>query len=226
MDSSDSGSDSDSERRVRTNSDAFYDDDDPDDGDVADYLDSLALHPPPLVQSPPPDPDHIPCEICRRMVSFATYTDHIEVCLMQTSVHMIGQRNMQQQRMRTSDGGMRVTFTRNRTEDDIIALEMATRVLGMSLMPSMTNEYEYNLWLQDRMGGSVNVGVTDKEGATTKIEDPAEVPEDAVCTICIGPPEAPVRKTACNHYFCQGCLFKWLDTSRKCPNCAHVLSGS
>jgi hypothetical protein len=225
MDSSDS--DSSSERRVRTNSDAFYDDD-PDDGDVADYLNSLAMqtHPPPLLQPPPdpdPDPDHIPCEICRRMVSFATYTDHIEVCLMQTSVHMIGQRH--QSRMRTADGGVRVTFMRNRTEDDIMALEMATRVLGMSLMPSMTNEYEYNLWLQDRMGGSVNVGVADKEAATTKIDDPAEMPDDAVCTICLETPEAPIRKTACNHYFCQGCIFKWLDTSRKCPNCAHVLSG-
>jgi hypothetical protein len=104
-----------------------------------------------------------------------------------------------------------------------MALEMATRLFGMRMVPSQRNMYEYNLWLQEQMGGSVPTGVADKEAATTKINDASEIPADEVCTICIEAPALPARKTVCNHYFCEGCIFKWLDTSRKCPNCTHTL---
>jgi len=156
----------------------------------------------------------IPCEMCGQNINFDIYADHIDICIRHSSYQAV----VQSDRLRTAmaNGGMRIRLNPQRTADDIMALNLLTQYMGMTLSQGR-NEYEYNLWLQDAMGGNVNIGIRDKEAVTTRVEVEA-VPADTMCTICLEPPNTP-RKTTCDHYFCEECIFKWLSENRKCPNC-------
>jgi hypothetical protein len=159
--------------------------------------------------------DTIPCEICGNNILFDIYTDHIEICIRHSSTQAL--MNNQRLRAAMATGGMRIRLNPQRTADDLMALNLLSQYMGMTLVPNARNEYEYNLWLQDTMGGNVHIGVRDKEAVTMRVST-EEVPPDTRCTICLESPQNP-RKTTCDHYFCEECIFRWLGDNRKCPNC-------
>lgn len=239
---SNSNSNSDSDR-ARRNNEEDETIEMPDNGDTINFLMgwSHTNTPPALasvLEQTVREGDTIPCEICMQNVAFATYTEHIEICMMQSSRYSI-ERHIQRARP-PANTSLRFRFSETHSLQDVAALEMLTQFMGMRISPSSANDYEYNLWVQERMGGNVPVGVpeVDRGRVTTRV---TEAPLETVCTICLdvfsaeGEAEAcgeaetdegkttVWRKTSCDHYFCESCIFKWLEVSRKCPNCSHIL---
>lgn len=43
------------------------------------------------------------------------------------------------------------------------------------------------------------------------------------CPICQAECKIPIRKTLCNHSFCDSCISHWLSKSKKCPSCMQDL---
>lgn len=39
------------------------------------------------------------------------------------------------------------------------------------------------------------------------------------CSICLDELKYPIRKTKCDHYFCDQCIKEWLQIKPICPNC-------
>ena len=47
--------------------------------------------------------------------------------------------------------------------------------------------------------------------------------EKVNCPICQVETKTPVRKTLCNHSFCDSCITHWLSKSKRCPSCMQDL---
>jgi hypothetical protein len=86
------------------------------------------------------------------------------------------------------------------------------------------NDYEFNLMLGSLMG-KVDRGIRDMNTVSTLITDKSELLKDDICTICqenlgeLFENNVKLRKTLCNHIFCEGCITQWLDRNVKCPVC-------
>lgn len=95
------------------------------------------------------------------------------------------------------------------------------------------DDYEYNLMLASRLG-RVERGIRDIDHVShcispDEIKENRQIYENEMCPICQEKIvelvdeniEVPVsiRKTLCNHLFCQPCISKWLHTNVKCPVC-------
>lgn len=95
-------------------------------------------------------------------------------------------------------------------------------------LPGM-DDYQLNTLIGELIG-NVSVGVSDVDAVTTRMPVD-QCPPACVCPICqdsVGgndnSAEGDVaanmcRKTVCGHYFCDDCISKWLETSKKCPMC-------
>jgi len=85
------------------------------------------------------------------------------------------------------------------------------------------NDYEVNLEIARRMGGSVKVGLKDIDAVSTYVPKPIdERNEDDICPICrdvLGGEEGLARELICHHIFCDRCITTWLESSKKCPMC-------
>jgi len=44
------------------------------------------------------------------------------------------------------------------------------------------------------------------------------------CNICYKDLTEKMVCTPCNHYYCTGCFFKWMNESSTCPNCRKILA--
>lgn len=97
----------------------------------------------------------------------------------------------------------------------------ATRLLSIPLMNELyedfenENDYEFNTMIADMLG-NVEVGVSDINKVSQKIEQPLDTPMD--CTICLDKVEEP-RKLMCEHIFCDKCISTWLSKNKTCPSC-------
>ena len=96
------------------------------------------------------------------------------------------------------------------------------------------SEYDFNLLIQQLLGGNVKVGVKDID-KYIKIIDNDDLNEDDNCCICLENLKElyddnklndninkkiniPV-KTICNHIYCRECITKWLTDNKSCPVC-------
>ncbi len=90
-------------------------------------------------------------------------------------------------------------------------------------------DYEFNLWLGELIG-NVEVGVDNIHTVTSSVhqqQQTAITEEEETCPICLDTMTAgqtPVRQTnLCKHTFCEPCITKWLQKSKKCPVCMQTL---
>lgn len=168
----------------------------------------------------------IPCELCDQMVNFTQYTAHTQVCLRRQQMY---QRRLQHQlsvpRFGFGGGGLE--------ENQTPWIQQALERIGFRVLQSTnpTDEYEFNLLLRDFIG-EVPVGVRDASAVTKAVpcEELAEALDEENCSICQEElkkraleENAVVRETVCHHRFCEPCIYKWLENSKKCPNCFKVL---
>lgn len=93
-------------------------------------------------------------------------------------------------------------------------------------------EYDYNLLIQELMGGNVNIGVKDFNKIIEPLND-KDINEEDECCICFDNlknimknNQSNIRrkinipvKTTCGHKYCRDCLYKWLSKNKKCPVC-------
>jgi hypothetical protein len=89
---------------------------------------------------------------------------------------------------------------------------------------STSNNYEFNLHLQELSGGNVDIPLRDNNSAYKLIEnDVNERSDDVTCAICLEDYNNNVNATCvitnCNHYFCKKCIDEWFNISSKCPIC-------
>lgn len=87
--------------------------------------------------------------------------------------------------------------------------------------PQIVDEYEYNLFLANRMG-RVEKGIDNIDEVSTII---TECPDDELCPICqetikdVKENNVTIRKLSCKHIFCEPCIQTWLHKNVKCPVC-------
>lgn len=85
------------------------------------------------------------------------------------------------------------------------------------------DDYQLNTLLGDLIG-NVEVGVSNIDNVSSKMPI-SDCENGTVCPICqdaINTPESRnevYRKTVCGHSFCDTCISKWLESSKKCPMC-------
>ena len=147
----------------------------------------------------------VPCEVCHEMIEFDAYASHLESCIVRDSVidSTLPQINAQARNgifmlpRRGGEHDMRMfsSFIRSRqlptafydSRNDTVA------EIGMRLMQALHtgNEYQYNLLMQELMGGPVRIGVEDIDAVCPIVQD-AEVPPVTVCTICLSALPIPV----------------------------------
>ena len=83
---------------------------------------------------------------------------------------------------------------------------------------SNLNEDEYSSLINlSEQIGDVEIGIKDLD-QVTKIVNITET-----CPICKEEHEV-MRKTVCNHFFCQECIETWFDKNTKCPLCLQDLN--
>jgi len=95
-------------------------------------------------------------------------------------------------------------------------------------------EYDFNLLIQELMGGNVNIGVKDFNKIITPLKYD-EIDDDDECSICFDNLKNIMKninnqsnlrtkinipiKTTCGHKYCRDCLYKWLSKNKNCPVC-------
>lgn len=67
--------------------------------------------------------------------------------------------------------------------------------------------------------GVVEKGINNIEIVTSIVSDSGKIN----CPICQTECITQVRKTLCNHSFCDECISRWLSKSKKCPSCMRDL---
>jgi Ring finger domain len=151
------------------------------------------------------DDSFIPCEICNQMIRFDEYSTHIDRCSMPAPLPTP---------MHAPTLFIPMDVIRSTSHFNVLPQLMRNIIMGN------TNDYESNLLIQEMMGGSISKGIENKDQVTTTVPF-NDVPGDVICTICQDSfgPEKTIKKTSCNHYFCQECLYTWLNDHNTCPNC-------
>ena len=101
-------------------------------------------------------------------------------------------------------------------------------------------EYDFNLLIQQLMGGDVKIGVKDFNKIIEPLKED-EINDDDECSICFDNlkdiinninnqsnqiNQSNIRtklnipvKTTCGHKYCRDCLYKWLSKNKNCPVC-------
>ena len=95
-------------------------------------------------------------------------------------------------------------------------------------------EYDFNLLIQELMGGNFNIGVKDFNKIITPLKYD-EINDDDECSICFDNLKNNMKninnqsnlrtkinisvKTTCGHKYCRDCLYKWLSKNKNCPVC-------
>jgi hypothetical protein len=84
------------------------------------------------------------------------------------------------------------------------------------------NDYEFNLMLEEIIG-NVEVGVDDIDQVAPVLlaSEYHALQSEMSCPICQEAMQGCViiRRTLCNHYFCDACISTWFATHKKCPIC-------
>lgn len=82
------------------------------------------------------------------------------------------------------------------------------------------DDYEFNSMIAQHVG-NVEIGVSDIKQVTTEV---LQVDPEEMCAVCQEMfadknNDEKVLKTICSHIYCEGCLTKWLQKSKRCPVC-------
>lgn len=94
-------------------------------------------------------------------------------------------------------------------------------------------EYDFNLLIQQLMGGDVKIGVKDFNKIIIPLKQ-EDLNDNDICNICLDNLKEILNneeknavkinlpvKTTCNHLYCRNCIFKWLSKNKTCPVCKH-----
>lgn len=85
---------------------------------------------------------------------------------------------------------------------------------SFALYDEIEDDYEMNTMIADMLG-NVEVGVSDINKVSTKVELPITTMN---CGICLDNVNEP-RKLLCDHVYCDGCISTWLSKNKTCPSC-------
>lgn len=132
---------------------------------------------------------------------------------------------------------MRTEFNSNQNISSMGSVFDADFQNIVTLLPiffNQDNNYEFNLNLQDVMGGNVEVGVTNKEDCYEVIPYDVDTEQTEQCSICLLSKNEIIDgehencndtdvfvKTTCNHVYCKSCIDIWLSNHHTCPVCIH-----
>jgi hypothetical protein len=119
-----------------------------------------------------------------------------------------------------------INWTTNIGRDLINNIEINIGNLHNLTNQNNYTEYEYNLFIQEIMGGDVNIGVKDFNKVIINVNS-VELNDDDICSICFEKlnnindenNNNEAVKTICNHYYCINCIFEWLQQHNNCPIC-------
>ena len=101
----------------------------------------------------------------------------------------------------------------------------------LSFLPlffNQNNNYEFNIQLQEQMGGDVSIGAVCLSNCYDVVEPETEQFEK--CSICLETQAdkkedsdscSEFVKTKCKHTYCKQCIDEWLTTHHTCPICVY-----
>jgi hypothetical protein len=99
--------------------------------------------------------------------------------------------------------------------------------IPMNFNDNMINVYDYIIPLLHDDIDKTQIGINDIDKVSIKLKlSDIEInnykKNDELCIICMehkGYNGYEIRKTLCNHEYCNECISKWLEKSKKCPCC-------
>ena len=91
------------------------------------------------------------------------------------------------------------------------------RVIFSVINEIIDNAYD-PIEISNRLG-VVEKGIDDIE----EVSELIPICNEILCPICQTETKTNVRRTLCNHFFCDQCISRWLSKSKKCPSCMQDL---
>ena len=197
--------------------------------------------------------NHIPCELCQELIHIDNFQDHTNSCIMsggaQLLFNMVENSNNLSFNNMTQLINMNVEpereenriFSNNyylnenlNSNSDIEGENPQGRDNQPEIFQNISREIVDNI-ISNILGvsNSNNENLSEsleRVGVVEKVIDNIEEVSCLVsndkkvnCPICQAECKAPVRKTLCNHSFCNSCISQWLSKSKKCPSCMQDL---
>lgn len=182
--------------------------------------------------------NHVPCEMCGRLIEFEQYIPHLETCYIST-------------RMRNQTVGPHTTArvvngnTMNHIEQTLqnnMATFMHTAFVNtndqpdfesiVSLLPtffSASNNFNFSLQLHQVVSNPQETGSNEGVDFTRAYheitdEELAQNEEETTCSVCYETSNKVFVRTTCNHVYCKPCIDAWLTKKFTCPICLNDFS--
>lgn len=181
--------------------------------------------------------NYIPCEICQELINFDSYQNHISRCLLRR-----GSRDLMNLIQNTENisfnprllninlGSDNSLIDSNDSEESTLSSDNqigresndATQSMVVNIISNILgipNHDNENLSELFETVGIVEKGI-DNINDVSCLVSPNEI---IICPICQSEGKKPIRRTLCNHSFCDSCISPWLSKSKKCPSCMQDL---
>jgi hypothetical protein len=182
--------------------------------------------------------EYVPCEICSSNIVFNRYIEHIEICFMNRSMY----QNMMTTFMYSNDDddiGTTTSFENDIYLNIEYGLESMLNAYMhnesswnsiITLLPTLftqSNDYEFNLQLQEMAGGNVDTPVRDIDSSYNVLKVDNDNNEYA-CSICYDCIQKDIIfvETICKHIYCKPCIDRWFTMKSTCPVCMHDFNTS
>lgn len=114
------------------------------------------------------------------------------------------------------------TIQNHQQTREAIQLPSLATLLPLPPFP-LVDDYEYNLMLANRLGkverGIANIDEVSKVVEQCEATDICPICQDTIEDIKKEQENAKIRKTICDHVFCDKCIKTWLEKNVRCPVC-------
>lgn len=158
----------------------------------------------------------VPCDLCNTLVRFQDYVDHTGECIM---------RHPPAQDDTDTDTDTAITTDTVSTTDtaSTTANDPPPTLVAILITQRVLNDYDALSRLTEAMG-TVEIGMTDLDGHMRSVAaEELEGDPGIMCPVCQDPitkvESSVVALKACDHWFCDSCIRRWLSRSTRCPVC-------
>lgn len=185
--------------------------------------------------------NHVPCEMCGRLIDFDEYIPHLETCYIST--RMRNQAVGPSQTIRLVNGNTINDINHlEQTLQNNMATFMNTAFVNtndqpdfdsiVSLLPTFfntSNNFNFSLQLhqvvssQQATGSNASVDFARAYRELTD-EELVQNGEETACSVCYETSNKVFVLTNCNHVYCKPCIDAWLAKKLTCPICLNDFS--
>ena len=182
--------------------------------------------------------NHVPCEMCGRLIDFDEYIPHLETCYISTRVRnqVVGpntsarvvngnsMNHLEQTLQNNMATFMHTAFVNTNDQPDFESI--------VSLLPTFfntSNNFNFSLQLHQVVSNpqatGSNEGVDFARAYRELTDEELEQnEEETACSVCYETSNKVFVRTNCNHVYCKPCIDAWLSKKFTCPICLNDFS--